>query len=71
MKLTYFFCECVDDHPCYGIVAKTKRQATLERDARGVARFLAPAKRTIQAADMFELMDLLTGEGGGRGYSNA
>ena len=73
-KLTYWHCESWGDHPCYGVVAKTKRQAQQMRDERADKGFLdlgPVTKKTIVFADSFQLMELLTSEDGGRGYSNA
>lgn len=68
MKLTYWFAEHKDDHLCYALIAKTKKEAEAKRAAEGVERYYPAVKRTIEYADAFDLLDQLTGEGGGRGY---
>ena len=73
MKLTYWFAERYDASACYSIVDKTKRGAQAKREAMlstGTCDIGPVVKRTIIAADCFELMERLTGENGGRGYSN-
>jgi len=72
-KLTYWFAECFNDDPCYSVVAKTKREAQIQREQRiGQGSSLGPVvKRTIVYKDAFDLMDALTSEDGGRGYSNS
>jgi hypothetical protein len=73
MKLTYWFAECLDDNVCYSIIKKTKRAAQLEREEKIKEhgnRYGQVVKREIIYDDAFDLMDQLTCEGGGRGYSN-
>lgn len=73
-RLTYWFAERFDDARCYSIVAKTKREAQLLRAERleaGSCDIGPVVKRTIVYKDAYDLMDQLTSEGGGRGYSNS
>lgn len=73
-KLTYWYAERFDDSNCYSIVAKTKREAQLQREARlaaGPCEIGPVVKRTIVYKDAFDLMFILTSEDGGRGYSNS
>jgi hypothetical protein len=70
-KLTYWCAERVDDNRCYSLVDKTKRglQKQMESGYEH-ATFLPVVKCSIVYKDAFDLMDQLTGEDGGRGYSN-
>ena len=66
MKLTYWACKSIDDSDCYSIVAKTKREANEKRDEQGADRYASAVKCVIDYTDAFDLMDMLTSEGGGR-----
>lgn len=71
-KLTYWIAECIDDHVCYSIVDKTKHGCKKKLEERGRPQgYLPAAKRTIVYKDAFDLMEQLTSEDGGRGYSNS
>ena len=66
--LTYWYCTCLDDHIAYGIRAKTKKEATAIREARGVDSFDEPRKNTVHYKDAFDLMTICMGEGQGYEY---
>ena len=66
--LRYWYCQCLDDHNCYSIVAKTKKEANRIRDERGPERYDPPELRVVYYKDDFDLMELFTGESGGRGF---
>ena len=70
--LTYWYCECTDDADCYSIIAKTKKEATAQRQERGEERFEAPVKKTVHYKDAFDLFWQSTSEFGGRslGFSD-
>lgn len=73
-KLTYWYAQRFDDSDCYSIVDKTKRGAQLQREKRlaeGSCDIGPVVKRTIVYQDAFDLFDLATSEGGGRGCSNS
>lgn len=64
-KLTYWLAQQHTDHPCYDIVARTKREA-LELIAKSGCEYDPPVKRELHYKDGFDLFDMLTGEGGSR-----
>lgn len=66
MKLTYWVCAHLTDNDCYSIVARTKREAEEKRAAEGEDRYEPAAKCVIVYKDGFDLMETVTGEGGGR-----
>jgi hypothetical protein len=61
---TYWVAES-NDHPCYSIVGRTKRECVERIENSGVP-YGPVHRREIQYTDTFDLFDLLTGEGGGR-----
>lgn len=69
--LTYWYCECLDDADAYSIIAKTKKEATAQREERGSDRFEAPVKKTLFYKDAFDLFSWSTGEAGGRGCGSS
>lgn len=64
MKLTYWVCPCKDDHQCYGVRARTRREALAEREQLGVERFGKPVKMVVEYRDAFDLATQALGEGG-------
>lgn len=67
MNLTYWICDCLDDHKCYSIRTRTKREAVARREGGeygSADRFDAPRKITITYADAFDLVTQALGEGG-------
>lgn len=67
MKLVYWYSRCRNDSDCYSVIAKTKKAAEAEVDQRGSKNFDPPEKREIYYESAFDLFELSTGEGGGRG----
>lgn len=73
-KLVYWVSECLDDHPCYSIIGKTKKsviaqlkqQGHLETLGADGAPYARPVKKEIPYRDAFDLFEWVTGEGGGR-----
>jgi hypothetical protein len=65
--LTYWYCECLDDADAYSIIAKTKKEAIAQRLERNEDSYALPTKRIVHYRDAFDLLDWVTGEGGGRG----
>lgn len=68
MKLTYWYAQRKNDSDCYSIIAKTKKEAQAKVDHIGAECFEPVEKRTIDYADGFDLFEMVTSEGGGRGY---
>ncbi len=66
MKVTYWKAECLDDHDCYSIRARTKKECTAERNAFRPERFGEPVKIEIEYNNAFELVQELTNEGSSR-----
>ena len=64
MKLTYWCCPCRDDHACYNIRARTRKEASAKRIECGTERFDKPAKVTVEYKNAFDLVDRILGEGG-------
>lgn len=69
-RLVYWYAGCINDHDTYSIVARTKREAANQRREMGAHLYEPPVKKVIEYRDAFELFEMVTGEGGGRGYSN-
>lgn len=67
MILNYWHAQNMDDHSCYDVIAKTKKEAQAQIDARSHTEFGPIEKRTIVYKDAFDLLEQATGEGGGRG----
>ena len=67
MKLTYWLAQQHDDHECYDIVARTRKEAIAQM-SESRREFEPPVKREIRYKDAFDLFEQLTGEGGGRRY---
>lgn len=66
--LTYWVAACITDSDVYSVVAKTKKECIekLSSPDNQHNKFEAPIKREVYYKDAFDLMDFLTGEGGGR-----
>ena len=71
MKLTYWVAE--DEYePAYSIIGKTKKEVIAKlKSKREPEKYSPVEKKVIIYADAFELLDLLTGEMGGRTFYNA
>ena len=65
MKLTYWYCECLNDAQQYNIREKTRRQAIIMRDYLGAERFGPPTKVSVEYWSGFDLMRDCLSEGGG------
>lgn len=68
MKLTYWYSQCNDDHDCYSIITKTRKEANALREEYGADRFEPVEKKVIDYKDAFDLFQQVTGEGAGRGW---
>jgi hypothetical protein len=55
--LTYWVCECLDDHHAYNIRTKTKKEAQEKRRERGEDNYGEPRKNVIHYKDAFDLME--------------
>ncbi len=70
MKLTVWIAEQEDDHNCYNIVAKTKKEclAKVKEWSSGNINttYKELFKCEIECKDMFDFFEMLTAEGGGR-----
>ena len=64
MKLVYWIADCLDDHPCYSLRAKTRREVTEKRAQYGAERYGKPRKVETQYRDAFHLVYLTLSEGG-------
>jgi hypothetical protein len=71
-KLNYWVAECLNDHPCYSIIGKTKKEVIRKLKEHGYTcadfgvAYEFPEKRELYYKDAFHLFDWATGEGGGR-----
>jgi hypothetical protein len=71
MKLTYWIAEN-EEEPCYSVIGKTKRAVIEQIESRRSLGDYSPIeKKVIIYKDAFDLLDMLTGEMGGRGFFNA
>jgi hypothetical protein len=70
-NLTYWVAKINDDHRCYNIRTKTKKEclalvaASVGDGGKWASRFETPKKVTVSYADGFDLMDMCLNEGGG------
>ena len=67
MKLTYWYAECRDDHDCYSIRTRTKREATETKASREMhhgQQYGPVVKVVVDYRDGFELMFMCNSEGG-------
>jgi hypothetical protein len=77
-KLTYWAAERLDDSKCYSLIGKTRKAVQEQLDELNRfyqeeqthliwhAKFGPIEKHVIIYKDAFALLDMLTGEGGGR-----
>lgn len=56
MKLTYWVANCTNDHSCYNIRAKTKKEVLAMMANYTATDFSAPKKVTVEFNDSFDLM---------------
>ena len=63
-KLTYWVAPIKDDHSCYNIRTKTKREALALVEAYGSERFGRVQKSFVYYKDAFDLATMALGEGG-------
>jgi len=63
-KLTYWVAPINDDHPCYNIRTKTKREALALVEEYGAERFGKVQKCVVYYKDAFDLATHAMGEGG-------
>lgn len=63
-KLTYWVAPIKDDHSCYNIRTKTKREALALVEAYGSERFGKVQKSVVYYKDAFDLATMAMGEGG-------
>lgn len=64
-KLTYWIADCLDDHECYSIRTKTKKECAeqvAERNAEKVY-YGQPRKVVVEFIDMHDLVFTALGEG--------
>ena len=66
-KLIYWCAECLDDAACYSIIGKTKKEVYRKRKERSADRFGPITKHVIEYQGAFDLFEIATQEGGGRG----
>ena len=65
--LKYWIAERLDDHRCYSLIGKTRKEVVAELAKYGDwAKFGPVHKREIFYEDAFDLFDYCTGEGGDR-----
>ena len=64
--LTYWVAEQNEDHACYSIIAKTKKECVEQMAQRPDVEYEAPRKVVILYKDAFDLFRQATAEGGGR-----
>lgn len=64
--LTFWLAEQHDDHNCYNVIARTKRDCLAQVAQRPHMTFAPPRKVSITYRDAFDLFDMATSEGGGR-----
>jgi hypothetical protein len=68
MKLTYWVAQILDGDKSESIVARTRHDCEQKLLAYGNAvNYAAPAKRSLQYEDAFDLFEMVTGPDGGRG----
>ena len=68
MKLTYWVATSTDDHFCYNIRAKTKKEVLAQMSNYNASDFSEPKKVTVEYDDAFDLvMQCIDGESYG-GY---
>jgi len=68
MKLTYWVAQILDGDKSESIVARTKHDCEQKLLAYGNAeKYAAPAKRSLLYDDAFDLFEMVTGPGCGRG----
>jgi hypothetical protein len=68
MKLTYWVAESLQGDRSESIVARTKHDCEQKLLAYGnPENYAAPAKRALLYEDAFDLFEMVTGPGGGRG----
>jgi hypothetical protein len=65
MKLTYWVAVCLDDHKCYNVRARTKREAQALLDERSAESYGPLHKVTVEYASAFELVNESLSEDGG------
>ena len=65
-KLKAFIAEQGDDHRCFNILAKTKKDMVQQMEDSGHVTYTRAAQVVLEYRDGFELAKLLTGESGGR-----
>jgi hypothetical protein len=63
VKLTYWYAQCKDDHNCYSVRKRTKREA-LAAVAEQPESYGKVVKVTVEYSDGFELLDMCNAEGG-------
>lgn len=64
--LTYWIARHPNDHECYSLIAKTKKECQALVEMNQHVAYETPVKRVIQYRDAFDLFEWATGEGGGR-----
>ena len=68
MKLTYWVAQILDGERSESIVARTRHECEQKLLAYGSAeKYAAPAKRSLLYEDAFDLFEMVTGPGAGRG----
>lgn len=70
-RLVYWFASHLEDSSQYSIIARTKKEANELRAKHGAGLYDRPVKKVIVFKDAFDLFNMVTGEGGWRGFSNA
>lgn len=69
-RLEYWYAAHREDSDKYSIVAPTRSAAYQLRKERGIDFYSPPVKKVIEYRDAFDLFEMVTGEGGGRSFSN-
>ena len=68
MKFTYWVAEILQGDKSESIVARTRHECEQKLLAYGNAEnYAAPAKKSLLYEDAFDLFEMVTGPGGGRG----
>jgi hypothetical protein len=68
MKLTYWVAEHLEGNRAESIVARTRHDCEQKLIAYGnPGNYAPPAKRSLLYEDAFDLFEMITGPGGGRG----
>jgi hypothetical protein len=65
-KFRCYIAEQDEDSHCYNIIARTKKELIKKMEESSHVTFFSAAYVELIYNDMFDMVDILTGEGGGR-----